>query len=412
MNLPVVVDVTIGLVFIYLILSLLASEIQELITTLLQWRAKHLKTSIELLLAGGSETEKSDISSEKPDINKAKTDIDKAKELVQKLYSDPLINTLNQQAQEEIEKQFRQITKSIDKKGLGEKQSGPSYLPSETFAITLLDTLKIPQLITYVKHPSEELKTNLYMILESYKEIKTGVNDETKESESYKKITKIYGDFDAKFIKFVNEDLKDLPDNVPHNLIKSLAVIAERSRIKIGDLTEEINQFKNEVETWFDRSMARASGVYKRNAKGVAILIGISIAILTNTDTFHLIKRLSQDSVIRSTITQSASQRIDYIKDPEARKQIEKVLGDTSVPIGWQNINQQFELLDVKDSNNGKVLLIRIWQGFKLICGWIVSGLAIAMGAPFWFDILNKVVNVRNAGPKPAAYTKDQPSQK
>ncbi|WP_298920497.1 hypothetical protein [uncultured Nostoc sp.] len=126
MNLPVVVDVTLGLVFIYLILSLLASEIQELITTLLQWRAKHLKNSIELLLAGGSESEDSDII--------------KAKNLVQQLYNDPLINTLNQEAKNKVEKQLREGRKNIGKnKALGEKQSGPSYLPSETFAISLLD---------------------------------------------------------------------------------------------------------------------------------------------------------------------------------------------------------------------------------------------------------------------------------
>jgi hypothetical protein len=44
-----------------------------------------------------------------------------------------------------------------------------------------------------------------------------------------------------------------------------------------------------------------------------------------------------------------------------------------------------------------------------MLCGWLVSGLAIAMGAPFWFDVLNKVINVRNAGPKPESYSKDQP---
>ncbi|MEH2076164.1 MAG: hypothetical protein V7K57_17500 [Nostoc sp.] len=389
MNLPVVVDITLGLVFIYLILSLLASEIQELIATLLQWRAKHLKLSIELLLSGGSESDKSDI------INAIK--------LVQTLYNDPLINTLNQQTKVKVEKHFRKLTRNPDEQVI-EKQSGPSYLPSETFAITLLDTLKIPQLVNYVKYPSEETRTNLHLILASYKELKKGINDPT--SASYTKIQEVYGDIDQKFIDFINNEL---PDEVPDSLIKSLAVIAQRSRIKVGDLTEEINQFKNEVETWFDRSMDRASGVYKRNAKGVAILIGISIAFLTNTDTFHLIKRLSEDSVIRSTIAQSASQRIDYINDPAARRDIEKLLGNASIPIGWQNINQQFELLDTTKSNQ---VYIRISQVIKLICGWVVSGLAIAMGAPFWFDILNKIINVRNAGPKPVAYTKDQPSQK
>ncbi|EFA73985.1 hypothetical protein CRD_00907 [Raphidiopsis brookii D9] len=33
-----------------------------------------------------------------------------------------------------------------------------------------------------------------------------------------------------------------------------------------------------------------------------------------------------------------------------------------------------------------------------MIMGWLVSGFAIAMGAPFWFDLLGKVMNVRNTG--------------
>jgi cell fate (sporulation/competence/biofilm development) regulator YlbF (YheA/YmcA/DUF963 family) len=392
MNLPVVFDIALGLVFIYLTLSLIASEIQELISTVLQWRAKHLKQSIELLMAGGSQT--------------GSQEIEKAVELVKELYGDPIINTLNQQAKDGIEKGFRDVTKTINSKVSKEKQSAPSYIPSETFAITLLETLKIPQLIEYVKNPTTQ--TNLHMILASYKELKTGIND--KNSESYQKIQSIYGEIDQNQ-NFQNL-VKSLPDHVPDKLINSLSVIADRSRIKINDLKEEMNQFKKEVETWFDRSMDRASGVYKRNAKGVAILIGISIAILTNTDTFHLLKRLSQDSAIRSAITQSASsQQINYINDPNARMQIQKLLGDASVPIGWQNISQQLDLEPLRTSqgNTANAVLRKIWKVIAMLCGWLLSGLAIAMGAPFWFDVLNKVINVRNAGPKPESYTKDQP---
>ena len=85
MNIPFVLDVAIVLIFIYLILSLLASEIQELIATLLQWRAKHLKISIEELLAGGSE-------------NVPDQELIKVRELANELYSAPLINSLNHEA--------------------------------------------------------------------------------------------------------------------------------------------------------------------------------------------------------------------------------------------------------------------------------------------------------------------------
>jgi hypothetical protein len=33
--------------------------------------------------------------------------------------------------------------------------------------------------------------------------------------------------------------------------------------------------------------------------------------------------------------------------------------------------------------------------------GWLLTILAVSMGAPFWFDILNKVMNVRYAGKSP-----------
>jgi hypothetical protein len=389
MNLPVVIDIAIGLIFIYLILSLLASEIQEIITTLLQWRAKHLKKSVESLLAGGSETR---------DI-----DIIKAEELVKNLYEDPLINTLNHQAKDKIEKQFREISQNITRTSSkrGEKQSSPSYIPSETFAITLLEALKIPDLINHVRHPNDEYKTNLHLILSSYKDLKKGINNP--ESESYQKIREVYGNIDQEFHHLVN----NLPDFVPDTLITSLTVIAQRSRIKVEDLQQEMSQFKNEIETWFDRSMDRASGVYKRNAKGVAILIGISVAILTNTDTFYVVQRLSQDSVIRAAITQSASQRAEVYSDPDVRKKIEEALVNSSIPIGWQNLDQQFNS-NSRGWTTFNDILFHIWQVIRLIFGWTISGFAIAMGAPFWFDILNKVVNVRSTGAKPTSYTRDQ----
>ena len=77
MNLPLVLDIAIGLFFIYLILSLLASEIQEYFTTLFQWRAKHLKKSIENLLVGDDSDEEE--SKERK----------KAEELTQRLYNNP-----------------------------------------------------------------------------------------------------------------------------------------------------------------------------------------------------------------------------------------------------------------------------------------------------------------------------------
>ena len=54
MNLSVLLNVAIGLILVYIVLSLIASEVQELITILLEWRAKHLKEAITHLLTSES----------------------------------------------------------------------------------------------------------------------------------------------------------------------------------------------------------------------------------------------------------------------------------------------------------------------------------------------------------------------
>ena len=86
MNLPVIIDIIIGLVFIYLTLSLLASEIQELIATVWQWRAEHLKKSIEVLISGGSEGAKDPLQ------------FKRVGQLAHAIYANPIIKDLNQGA--------------------------------------------------------------------------------------------------------------------------------------------------------------------------------------------------------------------------------------------------------------------------------------------------------------------------
>ncbi|MBR8836727.1 MAG: hypothetical protein DSM106950_22590 [Stigonema ocellatum SAG 48.90 = DSM 106950] len=397
MNLPLVLDIATGLIFVYLILSLLASELQELLSTVLQWRAKHLQKSIESLLSGGSEADSTD----------SQDDMQKAKQLVQELYNDPLINTLNHEAVGRVAKNFRKVSKKFAQEKIACKSSAASYIPSETFASTLLQALKLPDLIEKVQKGSGESKANLSIVLASYKELKTAI--QTPESESYKKIKQIYGDIDDELKKTINS----LPDNVPNSVLTSLSVLAKRSQIKAKEIDEELNQFRQEVETWFDRSMERASGVYKRNAKGIAILIGLTIAALTNTDTFHIVSRLSRDTAVRTALTQNAVQQPNF-NDPDVRNRFYQDLDGVSLPIGWanDNLNQQYELKHPAQWDNSKIWLLRIFQFFRMILGWIVSGIAISMGAPFWFDLLNKFINVRNTGPKPETYTKDRPPYK
>lgn len=481
MNLPLILDIAIGLIFIYLILSLLASEIQELFATLLQWRAEHLKKSIEVLIAGGSDDN---------------SDAQKARKIANELYEHPLLKNLNQEAKGLLAKYFRQISYSFinfcrrilpkSENVFGTKKSGPSYIPPETFAKTLIEKLqinKLAQVLTVARlekfkqdkllpeivaiFNNSELSENIKPIIEkelnklalSLDEIvldfRTGkiplnasldriaekldfylknchlalteTGDSSGEiflkriklikqdifSENERKVLLatlkptvaevvqvitgnpfVYAEFEKLFQdKDSHKKIAELIDSLPQSLKDSLNTLAER--VKNGlSIDEDINQLQTQIETWFERSMERASGVYKRNAKGVAILIGLVVAVAANADTFHIVGSLSRNSILRATITQNAEQLVaqnpalnaEEFKtriDAEVRKSLEEV----PLPIGWNRVNQEQQL---KES----------WRipYLKQFLGWLVSGLAISMGSSFWFDLLSKVINVRNTG--------------
>ncbi len=321
MNLSSVIDITVSLTFIYLVLSLVAAEIQEIFATIFEWRAKHLKESIAHLL--GEENS--------------------AGELTQKLYSNPLIQCLNQKAKSRA------------------KSTGPSYISAPIFAVALLDLL-------------EEIGSDNQNTIEQI---------------------------------IINIKTSGLPIGLQNSLI----ALAKRARSEKQQTEKQIQKLQQEIATWFDKSMERASGVYKRNAKGIAAIISLVLAISANVDTIHIVSTLSKDRELRSAIDRVTEQV--FISNPDAisclnlaedrldrancltpiKSSIDLVFEDFSpLPIGWNF------------SHPGKKQLnpFNLTNLSKIIIGWLISAIAISMGAPFWFGVLNKVINIRYTGAKPS----------
>ena len=253
------------------------------------------------------------------------------------------------------------------------------------------------------------------------------------------------------------EQIQDLLAGVPASVKQSLAILARRAQVKVERAKDQLDQFNIEVSKWFDRSMSRASGVYKRNAKGVAIIIGFLIALVSNADTFHVVARLSGDDDLRqiittrvSGITQNAKSEELYSRQQlrELKQNTDAVLQEISLPLRWtpENLSQQFNCRSAANPtpNVASGTTLRTpWRAFYATClnedaperfdlirisriafrpeniidagrmflGWLVTGLAIAMGAPFWFDLMSKIMNVRNTGSKPAPATDKEPTK-
>jgi hypothetical protein len=80
------------------------------------------------------------------------------------------------------------------------------------------------------------------------------------------------------------------------------------------------------------------------------------------------------------------------------REDVNFVLNNLStLPFGW----------DLSEPLQNQFVPFNFKNTVEVVVGWLLSAVAISMGAPFWFELLNKVVNVRNSGKKPKASTED-----
>ena len=164
----------------------------------------------------------------------------------------------------------------------------------------------------------------------------------------------------------------------------------------------DIEAFRTRVETWFDDSMDRLSGVYKRWAQLIHFLFGFLVAVAFNVDSMNITNVLWHNADKRDAIAVQAQSFVASHADVAGGaspnlSDILNTLQGLPVPMGWTP-----EQLHRPNPS--------AWL-FSLT-GWLVTGFAISLGAPFWFDLLQNLmnINVRGAGPKPASTSGSQAS--
>jgi hypothetical protein len=283
-------DVIIGLIFVYLLLAIICTTVNEWVVGWLGLRSKNLQSSIKQLL----------------DSQKG-VGSDDADWFLHQFYKHPLITGM-----------FNP-----------EDQSHPSYLPSRTFAAAVVDvvTTGVPKIVEF-------------------------------------------GDLES--------GVKDLPDG---DVKKALLALLRNAH---GDLASA----EKNIENWFDDTMDRASGWYKHKTQRVTVILAVLITILANADTVRIVRSLQQSSTQRAAVFEKAKIRLaQQAGSASPLSPDEKTaLGGM---LGWTH--EDFNGLLKGDA----------WRMLQILFGWSLTIVAVSMGAPFWFDFLNKLMNVRNAGKKP-----------
>lgn len=155
----------------------------------------------------------------------------------------------------------------------------------------------------------------------------------------------------------------------------------------------DIERLRREIEIQYGQMMDRVSGWYKRRAQWFMLLYGFLLAATLNVDAIELTTRLWRDPVIRASMVASAT---ELSKSASAETgQIKKILDESkelqNLPIGWPT----------KWSNSEKPACSQPRSILFSLFGWLITALAASMGAPFWFDIIGKLVRLRSSGLAP-----------
>jgi hypothetical protein len=404
-----VLEVAVCLVFIYLLISLICTTINEWIASAINMRGKTLLRGIKNLLNDP-----------------------KFQGLSQQLYCHGLVAAISKDAADP-EKTNRL----------------PSYMPARTFAIALLDILAAKNVSSFLEENIQQLNAEITAAQEAVEKdpkdqsalnvlqcavqlgrklesLKRSIPSDLESTwhEAEEAASKVDSPKDFEKLQEATEKFQqaldigriaaaDLPDplsNISHSVKKLsaghtkeslLVILANTKRAVIASSAtpaEQMQKLQANIEAWFNDAMDRIGGWYKRWTQVILLIIAFVLVFAVNADTLLLAKRFTSDTAFRASVValaqkESAQSSIpkDFLNDAQK----------LTLPIGWlPEKDDKFATDQVPNTVSG-------WL-FKLL-GLLITIAAVSLGAPFWFDTLSKFVNLRGAGTPPGETTKSAP---
>lgn len=293
-----------------------------------------------------------------------------------------------------------------------DQNSLPAYMSSSNFATALIDLIgKESATVSFVTNPDTKL----------LEETVANFSDSP------------YENFKAGVAKLKHSDLKIL--------LQSFLLS-----------TNTYTDLQKTIETWFNQYMDRVSGWYR---KKTSVTVGIIAAVLVlafNFDIIFVVQKIYTDSALRNTLVASAEKTVNHpdeinnILNSSVKEQLTTLdntykakIADTArkasattlqeLNTQWQNernkvadsarVKAQKQIGNQIEAINGLNLPIgwefdghspqfpssfgtKLRPWWSIILGWVLSGILISFGAPFWFNLLIKLVPLRKTGVKPA----------
>ena len=176
----------------------------------------------------------------------------------------------------------------------------------------------------------------------------------------------------AAFLAALHAATHAIPDATFRQTVGSLLVAAGDDYAALLDATDR----------WFDAQMASVSGWYRRQTQYVLIGIAVVVVAGTGLDSIEIGQRLYATPIALGAASASiASAFTDGRTDP---------------------VKLNAAYANVLASEDARAFVHPFFHDFaRHFAGMLATLVALSLGAPFWFDTLGRVVNVRMAGARP-----------
>lgn len=372
----IIIETIAGISFIFFLLCALASGLNEAFALLLNKRGRELQRAIKLLFA----------------------QIDPA--LAKDFYRHPLISPQNENPKwDSLRGVGLHLINFFRREKYGHYFPA-SYIDRRSFSRALSDLLVMTGDLRSAENIGDlaSLK-NQYIILESldYNNYKTFYGlDQLSTPQSVKIKDQFASVTNAQTFNEAKEQLlKDIQKEIEKQQMMHASEEKYFSKIKKISLTKDptenmtfldlfsmhsdsMSDWHNTVENWFDQYMDRVSGWYKKRSHTNILWISTILVIFLNLDAIEISKAISTSSALRDTLTSEAMMLSNSTEDIDALNGRYAQIFD--------------QLLELQMPSKASL---------RNVPGWIITILAMSLGAPFWFDMLSRFTRLRAAGPKP-----------
>ncbi|MBC7869221.1 MAG: hypothetical protein H7Y09_00165 [Chitinophagaceae bacterium] len=418
-----IIEVAIGLIFVFCLMAILVTQINSFIVNILNLRAKQLKESLQDLITD-------------PDIQA-------------KVLAHPLINMVKTTVPPTVD-----LSATAAARITNTEETKLTYIEPRTFVAALSDVLvsQIDTLYNKLQNAADDIPNSdeKSKIRELLRVLRSGFSEQTirdiraafsvvADPEARAKLLKGLEDVEEALDKltFRNDQLVPLLEGVKKITDQSF----QKAMETILTTARTLEEAEARLESWFNDGMNRATDIYKRRIQYITLVVSLTLAIILNVDTLHLARALWEDPILRTDLVAQANVLVAnpppevtpeatpepgtstegsidaVVTSAQAIDETVQQLIELQLPIGWESIAITSEMVETSRSlgladplqnprnlwnfyhtqaknttqsdEDYEIPLLTLW--LQKIVGILVTTIAAAQGAPFWFDLLNRI---------------------